>query len=475
MDDYRVPPQDLEIEKTVLGAIMLNREAYETASTLINEETFYNPANATIFKAFSNLYQRNSPIDLLTVKAELERMKELDLSGGVMYLAKLTSNVSSAANVEYHSMILQQKYIQRRLIIAGSEILKMAYDGTTDISDILDTSERLVSEAASKAILSANLKTLGTHLSESIISAQEREIRAKNGIYSGVPSGLTELDRMTGGFKAGELIILAARPSMGKSAMMLHIAKSAAKKGKAVCMFSLEMSGTSLADRIIVGESDINADNFRNGLISKDEWGSIDAHLPELAKLPIMVDDNSGVSMRYIYNAAKKAKKNGNCDIVMIDYLGLADMSDTEKNRNREQEVSKAVREAKNMAKRLQIPVILLSQLNRENEKTASKEPMLSMLRESGSLEQDADIVLFIHRPEYYGLEETAEGQSWKGVGKLIVAKQRNGPVGYIRFRYNESLTRISNYEERVDNFDNFYEPQEPQDILQPNTDFLPF
>jgi replicative DNA helicase len=439
-------PAEIGAEKIVLGAILLDTEAFSIASSILTEDSFYNEANGIIFRACKNLFDSGKPIDMLTVKKELDKMGSSEQAGGVMYLAALSKNVSSSANIEHHSMIIQQKSIQRKLISAGAEIIRMGFDETSDVSDSLDISERLIQEASSLADYSSNLRTLGSCLSESITQAQEREKRAKNGLLSGVPSGLSELDRMTTGFKEGEVVILAARPSMGKTAMMMHMAMSAAMKGFSVVVFELEMSASHLTDRMIIGEAAINSENYRNGYIAKEDWPKIEEASARIAKLPITIDDNPSVSISYISRVARKLKKQGKCDIIFIDYMGLMDMADPQKNRNREQEVAGTSRMLKILAKKMNVPIIVLSQLNRESEKSSNKEPMLSMLRDSGSIEQDADIVIFIHRPEYYGQKEDENGESLVDVGILIVAKNRNGAVGRVKFRKNESYTKIYSY-----------------------------
>lgn len=444
-------PSEISAEKTVLGAILLDAEAFSLASSILTRESFYHEGNGIIFEACKNLFDAGKPIDLITVKKQLDAMGMSEQSGGVVYLASLTKNISSAANIEHHSMIVQQKSIQRKLIESGGKIMQMGFDETADISDSLEHSERLVHEASSLADFSSNLKTLGDCLSESITHAQEREKRAKNGLLSGVPSGIPELDRMTTGFKSGDVAILAARPSMGKTAVMMHMAIAAAKNGHSVVIFQLEMSASQLTDRMIIGEADINSENYRNGYISKDDWGRIDEAAGRIAKLPITIDDNPSVSVSYISRVARKLKKQGRCDIIFIDYIGLMDVADPQKNRNREQEIAGCSRGLKILAKKMKVPIVALSQLNRESDKSATKEPLLSNIRDSGSIEQDADMVIFIHRPEYYGQKEDENGESLVDVGVLIVAKNRNGAIGRVRFRKNDSYTRIYSYSKDYD------------------------
>lgn len=471
--DRQLPAEE-GAEKIVLGAILLDTEAFSIASSILSPESFYNESNGIIFQACKNLFEQNKPIDFLTLKKELDRMGKSDQIGGSSYIVSLTKHVYSSANIEHHAMIVQQKSIQRKLIEAGGKIMQMGFDESVDLDDSLQTSEKLIHEASSLADFSSNLKTLDVCLSESITHAQEREKRAKNGLLSGVPSGLAELDRMTTGWKSGDMVILAARPSMGKTAIMTQMAMAAAKKDYNVVVFELEMSASQLTDRMIIGEADINSENYRNGYISAVDWGKIDEASGRIARLPIVVDDNPSVNVGYISKTVRKLKKQGKCDIVFIDYMGLMDMSLANNNRNREQEVATCSRNLKILAKKASIPIITLSQLNRESDKSQTKEPMLSNLRESGALEQDADIVIFIHLPEKYGQTEDENGESLKNVGILIVAKNRNGGVGRVRFRKNDSYTRIYSYSK---DYDPTKTPvQFHNEPLEPNVEFdIPF
>ncbi len=441
-------PSEEGAERIVLGAILLDTEAFAVVSAILSQDSFYSEANGLIFQACKNLFESNKPIDLLTAKKEIDRMGKTEQIGGVGYLMSLTKHVYSSANIEHHAMIIQQKSIQRKLISAGGEIIRMGFDESVDLQDSLDLSEKLIHEASSMASFGSNLRTLDACLSESITRVQEREKRAKNGLLSGVPSGLPQLDHMTTGFQGGEMVILAARPSMGKTAMMMHMAISAAKKGHNALVFELEMNASQLSDRMLIGESGIDSDNFRNGYLTSEDWRAIDSSANVISKLSITVDDTPSVTVSYIGKVARKLKKKGKCDVIFIDYLGLMDMNDSQKNRNREQEVSTTSRMLKSLAKKMKIPVVVLCQLNRESEKSANKEPLLSSLRESGAIEQDADMVIFIHRPEYYGLREDENGDSLKNVGFLIVAKNRNGPIGRVKFTKNDSYTQIYSYEQ---------------------------
>jgi len=464
----KIPPQVIDFEEMVIGGILLEKTAFEIVSDILTPDCFYKDCNNYIFKAAKTLYNNNSPIDILTVSNQLKIDGLIESIGGPFYLAQLTNKIASTANIEYHSRIIFQKYIQRELIKAGSKIQEMAFNEQDDISNILDSSNNLLESVVKLAIG----KNKNSHISEvvksSIKELEQRIINFKSGVNNGISTGLYDLNNFCQGWHSSELTILASRPAMGKTAMMLHFAISAARMGKSVCIYSLEMNNVSLVDRMVVKLSDILADDYRSGNVKDIEWPGIERAINELDKLPIYIDDNSCVSMSYIKSHSKMMNKKGQCDIIFADYLQLVDMGIT--NRNREQDVSKASREAKLISKDLDVPFILLSQLSRNVEQRGGdKRPQLSDLRDSGAIEQDADNVIFIHRPEYYGMEKDANGNDLKGIGKLIFAKQRNGKTGDIVFKYNESLTKIFDFSPIEDDWNkpikvnnNFYEKDSP-------------
>lgn len=427
-------------EKAVLGAMLVSPDIITDVVSKLSADSFFDVKNRIIFEAILKLNDDNTPVDLISVAEQLKQSGKIEEAGNYSYLAELTNQSGlGIARIEYYCKILLQLQVERLLIDMSMEIIRMS-DGTNDVSDTISFADRQLQRI--NDVLSCNNRM--EHISTAIEkAADESIIRTNNrrqGKMTGVTSGLKELDTMTSGFKGGELIILAARPAMGKTAMLLYFAKSAARQGIPVCIYSLEMDSISLADRLILSETSIEADKYRNGYISNAEFNEIAGAKKRLSELPIYVDDNPIVSMRYIRTHSKKMARQGKCGLILVDYLQLADMS--EKGKNREQEVAQASRQAKIIAKELNVPFILLSQLNRACEERADKKPQLSDLRESGAIEQDADKVIFVYRPEYYKLKDP-HNNPITGEGALIMAKQRNGAVGDVKFRYNESLTKI--------------------------------
>lgn len=458
----KIPPQAIEFEEMVIGAIMLESKIFESISEFLLPECFYKESNQNIFKAVQYLYDNRKPIDLMTVSNQLKNEGKLESVGGSFYLAQLTNKIASTAHIEYHAKIIFQKYIQRELIRVGSEIQRISFDDFEDVGIILEQSNQMIESINKLAIGKDNSNHIKDIIVLSIKELETRVINHKSGKSNGINTGLFDLNNFCQGWHNSELTILASRPAMGKTALMLHFAYHAAKQGVPVCIYSLEMSNISLTDRMIVKMCDITAENYRSGNVKEYEWKEIEKATNELESLPIYIDDNSVVSMNYIKSHSKMMNKKGKCSIIFADYLQLVDMGNN--NRNREQDVSKASREAKLISKDLNIPFILLSQLSRNVEQRGGdKRPQLSDLRDSGAIEQDADNVIFIHRPEYYGNEEP----NLKGVGKLIFAKQRNGKTGDVVFKYNESLTKIYDYSPLTENWTkleplNRYEKEAP-------------
>ena len=371
---------------------------------------------------------------------------------GTLYASECTCKVGSGVNLLFQAQIIQQRYIARLLMYAGSKISTLAGDDTKDVADVLDESNKLIDKINALSCGSSAGQSLRDSLTESLKLAEQRQAAYLGGLPTGIPTGISDLNRLTGGWRGSQLIILAARPAMGKTALMLHFAKSAALNGTPVCIFSLEMSHVSLSDRLLLSECEVEVNRFRNGDLSGDDWRQLNEASAQLEKLPIHVDDNAVVSMRYIKTRCHILKKQGKCGLIMIDYLQLADTSTKERNRNREQEIAQASRQAKIIAKELDVPVVLLSQLSRECEKRADKQPQLSDLRESGAIEQDADVVGFIFRPAYYGLDriETLKygNISTSGLGIINIAKQRDGATGLVAFSHNPSMTKIGDFQE---------------------------
>ncbi len=443
----KVPPQAIEIEDAVIGQLLYDNKAVHKVITRLSEDVFYKEENQVVYKAIQSLYDTNKPIDILTVSQQLIATGTLNKSGGMHRIAHLTERIISAENIEHHAAIIIEKFLLRELIKVSHEIQEEAFNDESDATDCINKADQEISKVLERSIGGSSIAHISVSSYKAVESAARRKLNRENGMPSGIKSGLMELDFITNGFQGGELIILAARPSMGKSSVMVKFAVTAAKQGIAACVYSLEMSDEKIADNIILSQCSVNKDEYKSGTFDNEAWNEILEAKELVDKLPIYVDPNPSVSMRYVKANSRVMQKKGQCGIIFIDYLQLTDMSTGERNRNREQEVAQASRQAKIIAKELNVPVILLSQMNRKAEDRADKKPNLSDLRESGAIEQDADLVMFLYRPEYYGYKEDANGKSTKGYGELIIAKHRNGATGSVPFSYNESMTHINNYE----------------------------
>lgn len=442
----KIPPQALDLEEAVLGAIMVEKDAVISILDVLKPESFYKESHQTIFRTIIDLSTRLEPIDLLTVSEELRRKNLIDEVGGPIYLAQLTSKVGSAAHLEFHAKIIAQKYIQRELIRVSSDIQNRAFDDTIDVDDLLDYSEMELFKVAEGNIKreTAQINMLVKQALKNIEEAGKRE----DGL-SGVPSGFTDLDRMTSGWQRSDLVIVAARPSMGKTAFVLSMARQMAVDHKApVAFFSLEMSSIQLVNRLIVAESGISSEKIRNGKLDPHEWTQLVVKIKDLTDAKIFIDDTPALSIFEFRAKCRRLKAQYDIGIIVIDYLQLM-TGPTETKGNREQEVSTISRSLKAIAKELNVPIIALSQLNRSVEtRGGNKRPQLSDLRESGAIEQDADVVIFIHRPEYYGFNEDEEGNSLLGLAEIILAKHRNGAVGDIKLRFQKEMARFSDLDD---------------------------
>lgn len=441
-----VPPQSIELEEAVLGALMLEKDAVIEVQGVITPEAFYKEAHQIIYKAILDLSMELKPIDLYTVTEKLKQNRKLSAVGGAAYLAQLTQKVGSAAHVEYHSKIIAQKFVQRELIRAATEIQKKAYDESMDVTDLIDLAEGeifKVSEGHVKRDVQKS-KDILTKTLQAIEEASKRE-----GGFSGVPSGFTHLDRLTLGWQPSDLIIIAARPSMGKTAFVLSLARNVAVDyEKGVAFFSLEMSAEQLMMRLIVGESGLESRDVRNGQLTPEQWKHLEASIKPLAGAPLFIDDTPALSIYEFRSKARRLKTQYDIQLIIIDYLQLMTAS-VDTRGNREQEVAMISRSLKAIAKELNIPIIALSQLNRSVEsRGGDKRPQLSDLRESGAIEQDADLVAFIHRPEYYGLNVDEAGNSTQGMAEIIVAKHRNGAVETIKLRFRKEQAKFLDYDD---------------------------
>lgn len=446
IDFGKVPPQAIELEEAVLGAVMLEKDAILQIIDILKPDSFYREEHQKIYQAIIDLASANKAIDLLTVTEELRKKKQLDETGGPVYVSQLTTRVASAAHVEYHARIVAQKYIQRELIRVSSEIQNRAFDEGTDVDDLLDFSEGELFNIAQGNIKKESQK-VNVLIKEAINQIEEASKRADSLI--GIPSGFTKLDRLTNGWQKSDLVIIAARPSMGKTAFVLTMARNMAiEHSKAVAFFSLEMASMQLVNRLIVAETELPSNRIRNGKLADFEWEQLDYKIKKLVDAPIFIDDTPAISIFELRAKARRLKRQYDIQILIIDYLQL--MTGTPDTRgNREQEVSTISRALKSIAKELDIPVIALSQLNRSVEiRTGTKRPQLSDLRESGAIEQDADMVIFIHRPEKYGLFEDENGNSLRGLAEIILAKHRNGPIGDIFLEFKDEFAKFRDLQE---------------------------
>lgn len=434
----KVPPQSRELEEAVLGALMLEKAAFDLIANILKPECFYVESHQVIFRAILQLSADNKPVDLLTVVEELRTMSALDEVGGPYYISKLTNAVVSAANIEAHSRIILEKFIQRELIRISSEVINEAYDDATDVFDLLDHAESKLFE-----ITNGHLKKEFDTLSKVVMSTVTRidEMRARKEELTGVPSGFPTLDRVTYGWQPSDLIILAARPSVGKTAFALNLARNAAlhpTKPTAVAFFSLEMSSSQLVQRILSAESEIWLEKISRGRMEDHEMQQLyKKGIEPLTKANIFIDDSAALNIFELRAKCRRLKNKHNVGIILIDYLQLMSGTSDNKNGNREQEISTISRNLKQLAKELQIPIIALSQLSRdvEKRKDSNKVPQLSDLRESGAIEQDADMVLFLYRPDYYDITTNDMGEDTKGDVYVKIAKHRNGSLENIKLK----------------------------------------
>ena len=439
----KVPPQDMPLEEAVLGAIMLDREALSIVLDILTPETFYKEAHQAIYRACVALFNESEPVDLLTVRERLRKTGELESVGGAYYLVELSHRVASAANLEYHARIIAQKKMQRALIDTSTQTIRDAYEDVIDPFQLVENAEKGIFDIV-KGRNSRTARGLTAVMSESIRRVEKA--RASEGL-TGVPSGFTSLDRFTGGWQPSDLIILAARPGMGKTAFVIQCLLNAANDfQKPVALFSLEMPAVQITDRIISMRTGIDLHRIRRGEVSDDEMQKI--YSLQNLSAPIHIDDTAGISLFDLRARCRRLKMKHDIQMVVIDYLQLMS-GERERGGNREQEISCIARGLKSLAKELNVPVIALSQLSRAVEtRGGSKRPILSDLRESGALEQDADIVGFIYRPEYYNIVEDEKGDSLRGVAEVIIEKNRNGPTGWVKLKFIKENAMFADFDE---------------------------
>ena len=436
----RVPPQAMDVEMSVLGAMLMEKEAISRALEILDEEAFYKPAHVEIFKAIISLFEKNEAADSITVVEELRRAGKLESVGGPLYISDLTMHVTSAANVEYHAKIVLEKALLRNLITTSTEITSRAFNEQDDALDLLDEAENKIFQISEK-----RMKKTFVPMKEAVFSTMEmlESIHGKHSGVTGCPSGFTALDSMTGGFQNSDMIIVAARPSMGKTAFVLSLARNAAiDHGKAIGFFSLEMSSQQLVMRLICAEARVDAQSVRTGRLPEEQWRNLSTRIGKLYNAKIFIDDTPALSILELRAKARRLKAEHDISMIIIDYLQL--MAGPKNAQSREQEISQISRSLKALAKEINIPVIALSQLNRAVETSSDKRPMLSNLRESGAIEQDADVVLFIHRPEKFGLTRD-DGSSAEGIAEIIIGKQRNGPTGEVELAFINQYARFEN------------------------------
>ncbi|MEO6963106.1 MAG: replicative DNA helicase [Puia sp.] len=434
----KVPPQARELEEAVLGAIMLEKSAFDTVIEILKPECFYVESHQRIYRAMQSLAQKSQPIDMLTVVEELRFREELEMTGGPYFITRLTNAVVSSANIDAHSRIILQKFIQRELIRISGEIIGDAYEDSTDVFDLLDDAETKLFEITNNH-LRKNFDSIDTVLVKTIQRIED--LRNKNDEISGVPSGFASLDRITYGWQPTDLIILAARPSVGKTAFALNLARNAAlhpTKPTPVAIFSLEMSASQLVQRILSAESEIWLEKIARGKLEEHEMKQLYAKgIQRLARAPIFIDDSAALNIFELRAKCRRLKNKHDVGLIIIDYLQLMSGTGENRNGNREQEISRISRDLKGLAKELQVPIVALSQLSREVEKRkeGNKMPQLSDLRESGAIEQDADMVMFLYRPEYYDITANEFGESNKGETHVRIAKHRNGSLETIKLK----------------------------------------
>ena len=442
----KMPPQAVDLEEAVLGALMLEKDALTSVIDILNPESFYKDAHRLIFQAIRRLFERSEPIDILTVTNDLKKTGELDLVGGPFYITQLTNRVASAANIEFHSRIILQKHIQRELIRISSETIKDAFEDSSDVFQLLDRAEKNLFDIA-QGNIRRNFQDMSTMVSEAYKQIEAARMHGTG--VTGVQSGFTDLDRITSGWQRSDLIIVAARPGMGKTAFVLSLARNAAISfNRPVAVFSLEMSSVQLVQRMISSETGIASDKLRKGSLDNTEWQKLVSMTGKLSESPIYIDDTPALSVFDLRSKCRRLKAMHNIDLIIVDYLPLMRAEVDTKSGNREQEISTISRSLKAIAKELNVPIIALSQLSRMVEnRGGSKRPQLSDLRESGAIEQDADMVTFIYRPEYYGIEYDEDNNPTKGTAEIIIAKHRNGALDTVKLKFINHLAKFTDLE----------------------------
>lgn len=443
-----MPPQALDLEEAVLGALMLEKNALTAVVEFLRPEHFYSEAHKEIYSAIIDLFKASEPVDMRTVVAQLRKNGKIEVVGGAYYIAELTSKVSSAANIEYHARIIIEMAIKRNLIEIASQIHHDAYEDTTDVFELLDKTEQSIFQI-SDSNLRKNYDSMKSLMFQAIQELQEKK-NHKDGL-TGVPSGFSRLDRVTSGWQKSDLVIIAARPGMGKTAFIVSALRNAAVDfNHAVAIFSLEMASLQLVNRLISAEAELESEKIKKGNLAEFEWQQLVHKTNRLSSAPIFIDDTPGLSILELRAKCRRLKAEHNIQMIVIDYLQLMK---GEAGGNREQEIASISRALKGIAKELNVPVIALSQLSRGVEtRGGDKRPQLSDLRESGSIEQDADIVMFLYRPEYYKITVDEEGMPTQGMAEVIIAKHRNGSLENVKLKFIGKYTKFADFDGPVAN-----------------------
>jgi len=463
----KMPPQAIEVEEAVLGALMLERDALTNVIEILKPDSFYKDANKHVFEAILQLFNNSEPVDIKTVVHQLRKSGVLEIVGGAYYVSDLTSKVNSAANIEYHARIIAEQSIKRELIRIAGEIQQESYEDTTDVFKLLDKAEQALFDV-SEAHIRKNYDKMSSLLHQAIEQIEKKKDQ-KDGL-TGIPSGFTALDRVTSGWQPSDLVIIAARPGMGKTAFVISALRNAAVDfGKPVALFSLEMSSIQLVNRLISAEAELESEKIKKGDLADYEWEQLLHKTSKLSEAPIFLDDTPGLSILELRAKSRRLVAQHGVSLIIIDYLQLmtGDTSKSGGGGNREQEIASISRALKGIAKELNVPVIALSQLSRAVEtRGGDKRPQLSDLRESGSIEQDADMVMFLYRPEYYGIDQDENGMPLAGTGEVIIAKHRNGKLENVQLKFIGKFTKFEDLDVMSnDNYGNSF-PQAD------NTDF---
>lgn len=435
----RVPPQNIEAEQAVLGGMLLEKEAIAKVAEVLQPEDFYREAHRLLYTAALALYERNDPVDLVTMTESLRRDDKLEVAGGITYITGLANSVPTAANVLYHARIVEEKALLRRLISAATQVASLGYEGADEVEQIMDSAEKMILEVSQRR-MNKEFTPIKTIIMDAFRKIED--LYSNKGGITGLATGFKDLDNLTAGLQPSDLILIAARPSMGKTAFVLNITQHIAiREKKAVAFFSLEMSKEQLVHRMLCAEAAIDSQRLRVGELEDKDWTKLITAADRLSQAPIFIDDTAGITVMEMRSKARRLKTEHDLQLIVIDYLQLMQGSSRGKgSENRQQEISEISRSLKGLARELGVPVIALSQLSRGVEQRQSKRPMLSDLRESGSLEQDADIVSFLYREDYYN-PDTDE----PNITEIIIAKHRNGPVDTVKLYFHKQFTKFAN------------------------------